>query len=298
MDFSYLDKAEYKNIYMYDDACMAGSPDGFFIRRYVGTDNSILHRHKYIQINYVIKGAGIHTINNKEFEISKGDIFIIPPYIPHNIFVKNDLSLEVVEFEFATDFILMGDSETYRDFAYLEPFIVTEEQVKPFFRLEDDLQIEVEKILAEVLSEYESKKPGFGLMAKALLFKLLVLVGRAYTGAIKGTETEKILNRFKKIINQSKEYIDKNYNQSITLNEVAASVGYAKSHFSYLFKAVTGYTFIEYLNKVRIENAMKLLESSDTNIVDIAIESGFNSVANFNKTFKQITGKTPKQYRK
>ena len=261
-----------------------------------------LHRHKYIQINYVNRGSGYHIINNQKIDIFKGDIFIIPPYVPHVIISNSDMNLEIIEFEFSTNFILpshekYGDSSSYLDFAYLEPFMVVEEQVKPRFNLDENFQEEVEKIFDEVLFEFHQKNAGYELMAKALLLKLLIITGRAYTGAIKGTETEKIFNKYKDVVVKAQEFLKKNYDKNITLNEISKAVSYSKSHFSYLFKAVTGLTVVEYLNKIRIERAIELLKSTDKNIVEISYEVGYNSVANFNKNFKSITGLTPKKFR-
>lgn len=304
MDFSYLNKHAYNNIPLLDETNMG--PDkgkyGFYIRKYKPSEEiKSLHTHKYIQINYVKKGSGYHLINNKKIDIYYGDIFIIPPYVPHSIMSNDNDSLEIFEFEFDTNFIQFNtnnkDNESYMDFAYLEPFMLVEEEVKPRFNLKASLQAEVENILNEVLMEYEEKISGFTLVSKALLLKLLVLTGRAYSGAIKGTETEKILNKYKKIISKSVEYIKQNYHKNINLNDVSAAVNYSRSHFSFLFKTVMGQTFVEYLNSTRIEKAIELIENTEMNIIDISYAVGFNTITNFNKNFKYYTGTTPKNFK-
>ena len=190
-----------------------------------------LHRHKYIQINYVNKGSGYHIINNSKIDIYKGDIFIIPPYVPHSIISENDSKMEIVEFEFSPDFILpsqtnVEEAKSYLEFAFLEPFMVTEEQVKPRFKLSEELQIEIEEILNEALLEFENKAPGYMLVVKSLLLKLLVITGRAYTEDIEGTETEEILNKYKSVVAASFEYINDNFMKYITLKDVDSYVNY------------------------------------------------------------------------
>ncbi len=304
MDFSYLNKQPYNSIPLLDETNMG--PDegkyGFYIRKYKPSEGiKSLHRHKYIQINYVNKGSGYHLINNNKIDICYGDVFIIPPYIPHLIMSNDNDSLEIFEFEFDTNFIQFNtkndDNESYMDFAYFEPFMVIEEEVKPRFNLKTSLRTEVENILNEVLMEYEEKNSGFTLVAKALLLKLLVLTGRAYSGAIKGTETEKILNKHKEIVSKFVEFINRNYRENINLNDVSAAVNYSRSHFSFLFKSVMGQTFVEYLNRIRVEKAMELLENTDMSIIDISYEVGFNTITNFNKNFKYYTGTTPKNFK-
>ena len=93
-----------------------------------------------------------------------------------------------------------GSADSYVDFAYLEPFIVAEERIKLRFNLDISLQQEVERILWEVLDEYTAQKPGYMLIAKALLLKLLVITGRAFSSDIKGTETESILKKYRSAV--------------------------------------------------------------------------------------------------
>ena len=306
MDFSYLDKEEYKDIPLLDENDMNPLSENkhFFIRKYKMTGNThLLHRHSYIQINYVYKGCGYHIVNNRKIEISKGDIFIIPPYVPHAIAGEKYKGLEIFEFEFAPDFVLptLESSDSTKaclDFAYLEPFLVVEEDIRLRFNLDDKMQNEVEAILWEVMEEYKGQNPGYILVSKALLLKLLVIVGRAFSCEIKGTQTEEILNRYKEIISKAAGYIEKNYDSDLTLEKIACEINYSKSHFCYLFKAVTGKTYVEHLNEVRIAQAKKLLSDTDKNISDISFEVGYRTIASFNKYFKFFTGVTPRQYRK
>lgn len=306
MDFTFLDKDEYRGITLLDESNMDFDPNNnqFYIRCYKSRDTVLnLHRHKYIQINYVNAGRGIHYVNTHGIDIVKGDIFVIPPYVPHSIVKYEGCDLEIFEFEFSTDFILpahdaIEDTNSYMDFAYLEPFIVVEESVKPRFNLNDGTRREIEELLNEALLEFRQKSPGYVLIIKALLLKLLVITGRAYTAEIKGTEFEKLINSYKSIISESVKYIDENFSTDLKLKDVADAVGYSRSRFSYLFKSVSGQTFIEYLNKVRINKAVQLLNNTDKSITDISYEVGFNTISNFNKTFKHLMGKTPRSYRK
>ena len=302
MLFSYLDKDEYKPITLLNPQEFMAENEQFSIHRYNPIATS-LHRHGYIQINYVRRGSGIHLVNKNEVHITSGDIFIIPPYIPHKITTDPADPLEVIEFEFSTKFILPDQQSIeqcagYLDFAYLEPFMVAEDRVKPRFNLNKQLQLDVEALLNEALEESREQQPGYVLIVKALLLKLLVMIGRAYTREIEGTETEQTFQRYKSMIALSKDYIDAHYAQNLSLKEIAEYVGYSQSHFCYLFKAITGKTAVEYINTVRVQKAIELLRNSKLSILDISQEVGFNTISNFNKTFKLTTGVTPRDYRK
>ena len=95
------------------------------------------------------------------------------------------------------------------------------------------------------------------------------------------------------------DFIQKNYSQKITLEQIAAMMSMSKVSFNRFIKKSTNRTFVEYLNEVRIENAsIQLTEQVDKSISHIAFDCGFQNIANFNRTFKRIKGCTPSAYRK
>ena len=304
MKLDELDKERYKDIPMFR---MRDNPNGnlpFFITRYqLDKRNSALHRHEYMQINYVYQGKAEHEINNHRFEIIKGDIFVIPPYIPHLISAPEGCSAQIYEFEFLPQFINQGfeeiqNAESFLDFAYIEPFLVSENMVRPRLNLIGRLQIEVEAILNEVLKEYQQKKPGYVLLIKSQLLRLLVLVGREFTSNLEGSETRPIYDRHREAILTAIEYIDEHYAEDLTVEEVAKESALSFSYFSHLFKSITLKTFTEYLNGLRISKALQLLKETDKKVLDISYEIGFNSVNHFNRVFKQRIGIPPLSYRK
>lgn len=101
-------------------------------------------------------------------------------------------------------------------------------------------------------------------------------------------------NRFNKIT----EYILCNFDRDITLSEVASKSNMAITTFCNFFKENYRVTFIEYLNTVRIGYACKLIGDINKNIVEVAYESGYKSLANFNRQFKKFKNMTPTEYRK
>lgn len=93
------------------------------------------------------------------------------------------------------------------------------------------------------------------------------------------------------------DYIDDNYKQKISLDQIATLTNYNKSYLSSIFKKKMGVTIFEYLRNVRIEHCLSDLKNSNENIVDIALNNGFANIQIFNRTFKELFGMTPKQYR-
>jgi AraC-like DNA-binding protein len=304
MDCSFLDNETYKEIPLYR---MIDNNHGnlpFYIRKYSMKDKATsLHRHEYMQVNYVYRGSGKHFINNFTFDIIKGDIFVIPPYVPHSIHACTDMDIGIVEFEFEPDFINQSfnsieNAEPFLDFAYIEPFLVSEAQIKPRLNLTGRTQLDVEDILEEVLEEYEGKESGYILLVKSLLLKLLVIVGRAFTKNLHNSEPQPVFGHQRNAILGAIKYINENYMEELSADEVARQFMLSPSYFRYLLKSITSKTFTEHIHSIRISRAMEMLKTTDMRVLDISCNIGFNNVNHFNKVFRQQTGVTPLQYRK
>lgn len=275
----------------------------FFVAKYdVITQYKALHEHDFIQINYVYSGRAIHVVNNKEYEIFKGDIFIIPPQVSHSIIKIEDESAIIYEFEFTADFINqnfrdMSEADVFVDFAYIKPFLVSQELVKPRFNLVGNARTSVESILNEVYTEYTHRNPGFELLIKAQLLRLLVIVGREFSQYINSSKSERTYKSQKDCVMNAISYIESNYFENLTADTVAKKFMLSPSYFSYLFKYFTSKTFTEYLTMLRISKALELLVNTDKKILTICYEVGFNNVNHFNRIFKREMGMSPNVYR-
>ena len=92
-------------------------------------------------------------------------------------------------------------------------------------------------------------------------------------------------------------YINSHFREELSLDDVAEFAGFSRYYFSRSFKKQTGYSFKDYLCQKRLQVAMDLLIRSNCSMRDVAIESGFGSVATFNRVFREKKGCTPTQYR-
>jgi two-component system response regulator YesN len=100
-----------------------------------------------------------------------------------------------------------------------------------------------------------------------------------------------------RVINKACDYIVKNYHKNISLEEVAQTVHLSPFYFSRLFKQEKGYNFVDFLTKVRIDKAKKMLQNPDFTAVRIAAEVGYQDASYFSRVFRQTMGMTPNQYR-
>ena len=109
---------------------------------------------------------------------------------------------------------------------------------------------------------------------------------------------EHVQGRYADVILHAKKYIDKNFaNPDICLRSAAEEVNFSPNHFSTIFSQDCGMTFIEYLTSVRVEQAKKLLKSTDMKSADVAYEVGFNDPHYFSFLFKKVTGLSPREWR-
>lgn len=92
-------------------------------------------------------------------------------------------------------------------------------------------------------------------------------------------------------------FIRQNYDRAIPLSEIAQVAGASIRHFSKIFKEETSLTFVDYLTRERIERAKVRISQTSDRISDIAFASGFDSIAQFNRAFKKVSGESPSNYR-
>jgi AraC-like DNA-binding protein len=99
------------------------------------------------------------------------------------------------------------------------------------------------------------------------------------------------------LIARARDFIDRNQAEDLSLEAVAKAVNTSTFYFCKMFKRATGLTFTEYLSRVRVEKAKSLLLNPHIRISEVAFEVGFQSLSQFNRVFKKITGQSPSQYR-
>jgi two-component system response regulator YesN len=94
------------------------------------------------------------------------------------------------------------------------------------------------------------------------------------------------------------EYLNKNYNQDVSLDTLADKLGITRSYLSTYFKEKTGIYFVDYVNRMRINLAKELLMNPNIKVQDAAAQVGYQNINSFNRMFKKFTGVTPSEFRK
>jgi len=96
---------------------------------------------------------------------------------------------------------------------------------------------------------------------------------------------------------QIENYIYRNYKNKLSLDNIAQAVFLSKYHLLHVFKKNLGLTPYEYIQRLRIDDAKHLLNTTNKTISEIAFEVGFESISQFNHTFKKISKTSPTKYK-
>jgi AraC-like DNA-binding protein len=149
-------------------------------------------------------------------------------------------------------------------------------------------------LLKEFMAETNNKMPG----SNSVLYALSIEICHSLIRSIFGIESLYNRETPRLEIGRSIEYIHSNLDRKITVEEMAKIAHMSLSHFSRIFKEETGKSPADYLNKVRLDRAKKLLLAGDKSITEIAIESGFGSSAYFSDRFFKKFKISPSEYQK
>lgn len=247
------------------------------------------HFHPEIELVYVNKGKGKTHIGNHLSYFNNSQLLLIGANLPHNGFtdrLTTNGSETLVQFK--PEFL--GD--TFFEIPEMKPIHILFEKAKKGIifgvKTKQKLGIKIEKL---------TEKKGFK--------QILILLEILHT--LSKSEDYTLLNadgfafeaqpQNNNKIDEIFKYINENFNQHISLDEIAGLVSMTVPAFCRFFKKSTGKTFTKLVNEYRVVHATKLLSESQSSITDICFECGFNNFSHFNKLFKEFTGKSASKYR-
>ncbi|WBW97860.1 AraC family transcriptional regulator [Oceanirhabdus sp. W0125-5] len=256
-------------------------------------DETSGHIHNEMEISLIKDGHGEYVVDGKIIPVDKGDIFIFNNIQRHGLKVTGDAKLINMVIHFEPRFIWSTPNDVF-NYKYLSVFY--NNSIKgnklPSGSYYNN---KISSLMIELEDEFANKHLGYDLMVKVKLLNILVLLIR-YAGE---EDTSYCSFRTTDITNIEKvlTFIENNYMNPIKLEDLSKLVFMNPSYFSRFFKKLNGISPIDYLNRYRIHKASTLLVSTTLPILEIAYICGYNNASNFNKSFKQITGLSPSQFR-
>lgn len=254
-----------------------------------------LHRHNEIQLVWVKKGEGTLIAGNRMVPFKPGGIFLIGANQPH-LFKSNPeyfeeksrLQIHSLNIFFDPD-VLFNDLLRFPEMSAIKRFIESSSH---------GLQIpeKNKKQIAEFILKIKKTAQGYRLAAFIEMLQYMAGIKQSIPLSTKSYSAP-ITDHEGLRINDIYQYTMDNYSEDISLEEIAAIVHLTPQSFCRYFKKHTLKTYTAFLNEVRINEACKKLIHNDfSNISGIAYQTGFNNVVTFNRVFKSIIGKSPREY--
>ena len=265
----------------------------FTITQYDENENSkshFWHYHSEIELVYVNGGAGKRQVGSHISYYTSGSVILIGSNLPHCGFTDEktgntkETVIHMMPDFLGTDFFGISEMKNIKHlFNRAKAGIVfigeTKKRIGSKIELmENQLPFERLLTLLAILNEME----------RATEFKVLNAEG--FSMELQMQDNDKINTVF--------NYVKDNFQEQITLDEVAVLVSMTVPSFCRYFKKITQKTFTKFVNEYRLVHASKLLAEKPISITEVCFESGFNNFSYFNKSFQEFTGKSASQYRK
>lgn len=253
-----------------------------------------MHTHGFDELVIILKGTAIHVINNQEFPVKTGDVFVIAQNNEHQYQQMHSLALANILFDPAALMIEQWDIRALPGFHALfslEPTFRAQHNFRSRLQLPERQLNKINEMIHDLTRETEQRNPGYRVMAKGLFMQLAVMLSRCYSAE----PSEESLDLLR--IGDAIAHIETNYTEKISLDELAKKSHLSKRHFLRIFNDCIGRSPIDHLMHVRIQKSAELLKYTDRTITDIAFDCGFSDSNYFTRCFRKIMGQTPRQYK-
>lgn len=262
------------------------------------------HSHDFLEIAYVASGRGVHRIGEMEYSVSQGDLFIINYNILHEFRSLRNMSeagLIVYNCVFNPDFLdySLVNCKDFSDITHhflFRSFFPEEGENKSDIRLHGRDSRGIEELYEKMFREYNLMENGYIEILRAYVIELLITIFRTFrkSSMLEGD----IDSQRRQVIEKVMLYMKNNYAQELKLEDLSLMAFLSRNYFCKLFKDVTDMTVMEYAQKIRMEEACRLLRDTGKKVIDIVSEVGYRDIKFFNQVFKRKTGMTPSEFRK
>lgn len=254
------------------------------------------HIHSALEFIYVLEGEYKIYANDTEFFMSKGDLCLFRSGTIHRTYGLNQSGGSYFVMKIEPSIILNLTNSEY-GISYVMQFMLYNESSKVLWTADELSESEIKRAVEGILKEHNSSDFGNELAMKIYASRLLLEIlryenSKGHAFDIYSSDISLTKQIYKAIV-----FINNNYSKEITASDCADYINMSYSYFSRSFKRITGKSFKEYLNHIRINQAEKLLLSTDKSVTDICFSCGYNNVSYFISQYKLLRGKTPHSFR-
>ena len=246
------------------------------------------HYHPEIELTLIRSGSGIRFVGDSIENYQAGDLVLLGENLPHQWVSHNEPSVEqqaaiVLQFQ-------PGLFSNFVEFEEVQRFLHTAASGIHFPQIPAALRSRIEAM---------PDRPAILQISEliAIVFELMHL-----NGARRLSQAERLVlpnsPKEQDRINQVLAYILANLDQKLSVGLMADRCCMVPQSFCRWFRQHTGTSFVNYLNKSRIESACQSLLTSSASVQEVAFKSGFDNISHFNRTFKKYTGRSPLAFKR
>ncbi|WP_349944809.1 AraC family transcriptional regulator [Lacrimispora sp. BS-2] len=255
----------------------------------------LLHWHVEAEITIILEGSANYKIGKETFQSRKGDLIFVPPNTLHSVKPLPGSTHISDTLVFHLDMLGYSLMDQY-SLTYLQP--IHNGFIRPLSHMNQDHPFypEFYECMNQIFLCVKNKDDYFEMILKEKLHHLFYLLfqHQCFTNTDAASPTHAHMDKVKKAV----KYIQENYQEPISIGELADLCHFSKTHFMNFFKHAVGITCVEYMIQHRLKIAANLLRTTGLSISDIAFESGFRNLSNFNRKFKSYYHMTPFEYRR
>lgn len=249
----------------------------------------LAHWHMDIELIYVREGGIRIGIDQESRDLKQGDLALCGSNAIH-YYDSSESASSVMIIIFRPEWLAgcMGD----KSFSPESLFLTRGDQDA----LHADLAPSLRSIFNRVLSDatlHDEASPVYLMSGTMAAMAELIRHCPQWAHASRTKSGRHIKPSETKPMQEALVYLEQHYQEEIALDDLARRVNLSKFYLSRLFKATTGMHFQDYLNRIRVDNAEKMIAGGGIPMIEIAYENGFGSIRSFNRVFKSVMGCSP-----
>ena len=251
------------------------------------------HKHSdSMEIVQILDGKLNFSVGTERFVAEAGEFVFIPADMMHRMDAEGHASLRGLVFESA----ILEENMAHFDTEILYMFRVQSRNRLAPLGKDHPIYPILRQYMAESYEEFEAKDVCYKLPIRANIYLMMTAYLRHYCGS--KDESERMVYHNVLRLRPVMEYIEENYKEKIYIDDLAEKLMVSPDYFTRMFKESIGKTPIDYINGLRINRALELLENPRYSVATVAEEIGFCNPNYFHKIFKQYMDVSPIAYRK
>ncbi len=251
------------------------------------------HVHEYFEILLCREGEFRLETGDASVRLGVGDLAVIDPMEVHCTYALGAGENTYMVLKFVPELMYSAEQPLY-ELGTVTAYLRLRASHRRLFEAREVGRSGMGEIMERIFSEYTAQEFGYALSVRAEIMRLFVKILRDWhaSGAPELPDAESMAQ-----LQRAYEFIEANYAGEVTLAAVARHCNMSYTAFSRFFSKHAGHSFTEALLMTRVKKSMRLINSTDLSITEIAAQTGFSSTSHYIRSFKAVTGKTPLKYR-